>query len=690
MANQAEAVDTGSDDLDRRGDMILNGRYKIVGAAPLPAFDTPTARAFRVEDLDNSGVEPVFAPGLFARVNETGLPSRDWEIDVLRELQLAHLMDLIDIGTIDRATETGAPDRAVRAVILDYPLGGRLIAPGSTTAMPLQEVMERVIAPLCTTLETLHESNVFHRAIHPDNLFVGASPDEEVILGECVSCAAGHNLAPAFQPLERASAAPLGCGAGDRAADVFSFGVTIAALLAGKIPGADVDPDVLLHARMERGSLTVLCGFLRFPRHIERLLAGMLADDPADRWTLAQVKDWLDGRHVTVAADRGLDKPVRSFPFVEQKIQNPIAIAEAFNRHWSEAVLEIQSGRLEKWLAADRHRLLATESVISLRENNASGGGKLTNDALVSRVCMALDPQGPIRFKGITVAIDAIGVMLAFAFIEGRQELATSLAAILDHGLPTAWIASVSERCKEMTGESNDFIRLRQYLKNTKLGNGLERCLYDMNPSLGCLCPLIDTTMSGDAAALLTGLNEHCSPSDDEPPWTDRHVGAYLAAHMHPRSDALLASLAMPANAQASETMIGVALVSLAQDRLAVPLLPRLTRAAEPRLSEIIDTYNSETRRKALRAALEPQLNKGDFTALMKLLNDNEQQEQDRYDYYQARDLHRRMDIQITGLNSGQAARRFKAAVLGRKIAAWIAFCGLVAVSFAMLVGLTT
>ena len=599
-------------------------------------------------------------------------------------------MSLIDIGTIDCATEISEPGRAIQAAILEYPHGGRLMAPGAAVPMPLQYVIERVMPPLCKTLEALHENNVLHRAIHPDNLFVGGKPGEAVILGECVSSAAGHNLAPSFQPLERASAAPLGCGDGDRAADVFSFGVTIAALLAGKIPGADVDPDALLLARMEQGSLAALCGSLRFPRHIERPLAGMLADHPADRWTLAKVKDWLDGRHVTIATDRNLDKPMRAFSFDGQEIQNPIAVAEAFNRNWSEAVSEIQSGRLEKWLATDRDRLLATKTVISLRENNTSGGGKLTNDALVSRVCMTLDPNGPIRFKGMTVAIDAIGVMLAYAFIEGRQEVAANITAILEIGLPAAWIASIAERRKEMAGEANNFIRLRQYLKNAKLGNGLERCLYDMNPSLGCLNPWIDAHQSGEAATLLAGLDAHCSPSGEQPPWTDRHVAAYLAARMHPRSDSLLASLATPATPQAGETMIGVALVSLAQEMLAVPLLPRLAQAAGSRLFDIIDAYNSETRRKSLRTALQQQLTKGDFTLLLKLLNDNEQQEQDCYDYFRARTNYRRMDAQIAGLNNGQAARRSKAALMGRNIAAWTAFGGFLAVSFAMVTGLAT
>lgn len=680
MAQLAAAVEPGFDGCDG---MILNRRYMIDVSAPLTAFDTPTARAYPVEDLDGAQGVSAGAPMLFARLNHTGLPSRDWEIEVLRELRHPHLMALIDSGEIE--VETAG--QAARAIVLEYPQGGRLMAPEGSAPMPLREVRSRIIAPLRGVLEALHRHDIVHRAIHPDNLFIRRISGDEVILGDCVSSAAGHNLPSAFQPLERASAAPLGCGAGDSRADIFSFGVTIAALLAGRIPGADSDPDALLDARMEQGSLAALCGSFNFPREIDRFLAGMLADDPDDRWSLAQIQDWLTSHGVNLAADRGQDMPQRSFSFADRKIRNPIAVAEAFHRNWAEAVTAIHGGQIEKWLAGDRHRLAAAETVIALRESNASGSNKLTDDALVCRVCMVLDPKGPIRFKGMAVSVDAIGVLLAYAFIEGRQDIADKIAALLDQGLPAAWIATVDQRRKEMTSETSDFMRLRQYIKNPKLSQGLERCLYEMNQSLGCLHPL--SAMSGNAAALLAGLDEKYAGGDEQPPWTDRHVVAYLATRLHPEGDGLVASMTMPGGPQGVDTMIGLGLVARAQEVLDVPLLPGMTREAGTRLFEIVEThYHSETRRAALLSALAGQLDKGDFTALLRLLSDDQILAEDRRDYDLARKSYRRLAGEIDGLQGGLAGRRAKAALIGRKFAAWAALFGLLAVSFVTLAGL--
>ena len=165
-------------------------------------------------------------------------------------------------------------------------------------------------------------------------------------------------------------------------------------------------------------------------------------------------------------------------------------------------------------------------------------------------------------------------------------------------------------------------------------------------------------------------------------------MAAYLATRLHPEGDGLVASMTIPGKPQAVETMIGLGLVALAQEKLGVPLLPGMTRTAGSRLFEIVESYHSETRRAALLSALERQLDKGDFTALLRLLNNDELQEQDRRDYDQARNSYRRIAVEIAGLQRGSAGHRAKAALMGRKFAAWTAFFGFLAVSFVTLAGL--
>ena len=147
--------------------------------------------------------------------------------------------------------------------------------------------------------------------------------------------------------------------------------------------------------------------------------------------------------------------------------------------------------------------------------------------------------------------------------------------------------------------------------------------------------------------------------------------------------------MTMPDRPQLVDTMIGLGLVARAQEVLGVPLLPGMTRNAGPRLFEIVEShYHSETRRGALLSALAEQLDKGDFTALLRLLNDDELQERDRRDYDLARKSYGRIAAEIAGLQGGLAGRRAKATLMGRKFAAWTALFGLLAVSFMTLAGL--
>ena len=678
-APAAAAAEPDTRDFGYPQDAVLNGRYRIVGAAPLATFHTPTAHAFKVEDLNGSGFDA------YALVDESELPPRIDMIAELRALDHRHLVRLIDAGTVSL---TG-PGQANSAVVLERPLGGRLMPDQGARPMSEQAVRQEVMAPVLGVLTTLHKHGLIHRAVHPRNLFLADAARKHLVLGECVSSVAGQNQPAAFEPLERASAPPLGRGAGDGAADVYAFGVTIAALLTGRIPGDGIEPRDLLDARMDLGSMTALCGGFRFSREVQRLLAGMLADAPSERWSLADIEQWLLGEHVTGVVIQRPDRPKKPFPFCDREYRNTVAVAEAFNRNWSEAALEIESGRREAWLASDRDRLVLAESVMILREGQATSANKSSGDVLISRVCMVLDRDGPIRFKGVSVSIDAIGSLLAGAFLAGNTDLANTIAALLGLGVPLAWIGAIDDRRKLHASTTAKFTRLRQYVGKPTLGYGLERCLYELNPALRCLCAQVEPAAAGDAAALLVALDDLGPASGEDAPWIDRHIAAFIAAALHPRSDARLAATALPADPAAAQNLIGLVLFAVAQGRLGVARLPNLTRAAAPSIPDFVASFHARGTRTKLLAALDRLLGAGDLAALVKQLTDDKIQARDQREYGAAASGYTTADAEIAMLQTNIAQRRAKAVSLGRQIAAWIAYLGLVATLATVFSGLT-
>lgn len=89
-------------------------------------------------------------------------------------------------------------------------------------------------------------------------------------------------------------------------------------------------------------------------------------------------------------------------------------MAQALFENVPEAVKVIESGGLEKWvtrsLGDEERAKTLSEMVQQLKE---SGTTAHYQDQLVTRACMALDPAGPIRYRGVSVMPGGIAGMLA-------------------------------------------------------------------------------------------------------------------------------------------------------------------------------------------------------------------------------------------------------------------------------------
>jgi hypothetical protein len=680
MNAQAAAVAEAEQDdvLSSPEDLILNSRYRIVRSAPLPSYGTSATQAYRVEDKQHGPLD------LYALVGDQTLPPRSEEIAVLIDFDHRHLVRLVDAGTVPFS----GPGTAHQTIILQFPAGGHVMPPQGAHAMIENDVKRRIMGPVIEALSALHEQSIVHRAVHPHNLFYADELGRQVVLGDGVSCVPGQCQPSAFEPLERASVAPLGRGRGGREADVHAFGATILALLMGRLPGAEIPTEDLVDARMERGSLRALMGDFRCSRNMERLLGGMMSDTPEERWSLHDVEQWLLGEHVSGVVVPRLLNPIKPFPFQEREYQSTRAVAEAFNRQWNDAAAEIQTGRLEKWLASSRERLAMAESVTALRETWAGGGSKMGTDELISRICNLLDVDGPICYKGMSVSIDGIGPLLAQAYLEGREDQAQKIGAMIGMGLPMVWISADNERRKAMASSTAKFTRIRQYIKKSELGYGLERCLYELNPTMRCLSPLTEPDACGDAGALLGALNVMGAKLGETTPWTDRHIAAFIAAAFHPRSDATLASTKMPDDLRATQTLGGLILFATAQGRSKLPLFPRLTRAMGPDTMEIVGSYRSRTTRANVTAEVERLLDAGDISAIVTKLTNSELQAKDLDEYRNAVTCYRQANAEISVLKVNASRRRAQSVLIGRRIAAWIAFVGLMATTVMVLSGL--
>ena len=673
------ASEVAPDAIGATRDTVLNDRYRVSLTAPLRAFDTSLARGFEAESLIDAQSK------LVALVADPDTPLRDDAAASLRDLEHPHLMRLVDAGPGSLAG-SGAP---YPVVVLALPAGGPLVADGKATPMSEQAVRRQVVKPICEALRALHEVRVHHRALRPDNLFFADAERSRVVLGDCALGAPGQCQPAAFEPIELAPAPPLGRGDGGAEADLYALGATVLSLLLGRVPGADAPAKELMEARMERGSYAALLGEQRFSPEMERLLSGLLADSVSARWGIADVDQWITGGRVIGAKTYRTEYAVKRFAFGDRQFRTPRSVADAFNRNWDGAAPEIRSARLETWLGGGHQFQQLAGVVAVLREGRGSGRSSrhIDADELTARVCIALDPDGPLRYKGTAVAVDGIAALLAGAFLEGRDDIVHALGAMIATGLPAMWIGARVDR-RRLAGEKIGYYRrLRRCMAETGLGYGIERCLYDLNPSLRCLTTLVAPASCDSLPSLLSGLDAARVASPGGDAWIDRHIAGYIAARVDPDADRRLASMTLPSASEPWQAVTGLALLAIAQDAAGAPALLNLAGAIRPSISRMVTDLHSRTRRERTLAALERRLGKGDLVAAADLIADPELWREDERGYQAAAAAYARAEAEIASLQAGRARRAARAMAVGRRFAARVACVGLALTVLAVMWG---
>ena len=76
-----------------------------------------------------------------------------------------------------------------------------------------------------------------------------------------------------------------------------------------------------------------------------------------------------------------------------------------------------------------------------------------------------------------------------------------------------------------------DLKRAREVMARTASGEGIERVIYDLNPTLACQSSLIDAYYVLDINSVLPALDWLAANQDDVRYLIDRHLAAFIATH---------------------------------------------------------------------------------------------------------------------------------------------------------------
>jgi DNA-binding response OmpR family regulator/tRNA A-37 threonylcarbamoyl transferase component Bud32 len=153
-----------------------------------------------------------------------------------------------------------------------------------------------ILIPVCDVLAESHRNGIIHRDIKPSNIFLHRTPRGEVPkvldfgIAKMVDAAVGQNLTmdgtvlgtPAYMAPERFRAKPF-----DGKSDVYSLGVTLYQMLAGRLPFVTegVDPMSIVWMHQTQAPPSLREGFPGIPAAVEAVVMQALRKESDQRPT---------------------------------------------------------------------------------------------------------------------------------------------------------------------------------------------------------------------------------------------------------------------------------------------------------------------------------------------------------------------------------------------------------------------
>jgi hypothetical protein len=659
---ERQSDDASSQRFTSRGPVIIRDRFLIDTGAPLPELDSPSAKAFNVEDRQDLGRK------LFGLVCTPDLPTR---IGTMRFLKRELCQGMIPLADWDVAPWPPFGQNTM-IVIYDQPLGGRVETrlARKETRITEYDVPRRLVEPLLTPLQNLEQDDAAHRAIRADNLFFMDADMTEIVLGEHVTSPPGYDQPIMYEPIERAMASVEGRGSGNSVDDIFALGVTIGLLVLGHNPLAKMNDEDQIKRRLEQGSYAAIFGDARVPLPLLEPLRGMVNDDPETRWDFPEMSNWLTGQRSGSIKKKRMEKADSPFSFRRQDFISPRVLAIQFCKHVSEAAKAIQDNSFDTWLKrglGDKAKADAVKSVIqgALFHKDGFQG---SDDYLVSKVSTILDPNAPIRYKGFTLMPDGYGTFTAIQVVRNNnKEIVTQL---LNHDIPAMWLNLQEQTFPGASNLTQAFAKLKGFLSINDPGYGIERLMYEICPSLPCHSPLLEKSCVVAIEHLLPALDMVSKHTDTQKSPVDRHIAAFIASRFDQDIHPHLKALAAPKEETSTVGMLS--LLAFLQWKLRQPAMLGLSSWVGGLLGPAINSYHNRITRAEIEKNIPSLVRKGSLPELFDLVDNAERRQEDRDGYAEAQEEWLSAEEEIRDIEGAGNERLTKAERTGQQAAAMI------------------
>ena len=662
MAISPQENGAGDQVAEQSGPVLIKGHFLVDENSPILDLSLPSTKAYEVSDARNIDRE------LFALVCTPGIPTRLNHAPELISMDHKGVMTLVTWDVVFW------PLINQKTIIMIYerPQGGSVVGAIKRGDFNVREedFQSIIVEPVFRAIEHLNANNIVHREIRAENLFFMDKQLTEVVVGDCISCPPGFDQPIIYEPVHRAMASAGGRGTGELSDDLYALGVTMVVLMLGeKIVEYETQED-LFTAKVQEGTFKALCGNRQTYNSVKEPLCGFLVDDLNERWGLDEMSLWQSGKKSNTKKHIPKRQANKPYFFMEKNYFNPRILAHAFTKNIKEGAEAIKNDKLETWLRESLNDNTLADNINAISILAVTHGHEVRNsdEHIVTKATIHMDPLGPIRFKGLSFMPDGYGSTMAVELLR-RNSLQTA-AEVLRYNLPNIWYAAPSDQIRDNASLKFqiNFRKISGTLQNIAPGFGIERCLYELNQSLPCQSSLISEECVVNIKELLPALDNVANQADKNLRPLDRHLTAFIAARFKGPIETELNALSGQKDSSYLLGMLSL-LARLQSDIIERPL-HALTSWIGSLLGPTIEVYFNLFTRQRIKKEIPLIVQQGDLLKLLDLVNNPITRQQDEEEFDNACTEYKWFEDQIQDIKSGDLSSPEVALEQGQKFSA--------------------
>jgi len=660
----AEEATVGQDNPSQsRG--FLDARYNIQNSTVFEELSTEVARA-----------HPTTAPGeenLYALVYDKSFPSPIDTVKALKEGNTINISKVIDYGKITLSTsKTGR-----FAVILKKPTGKSLTELFDGKGYTGENfIVDKILPPLINAINSSHEVGFAHGNINPDNIYFD-SETSSFTLREGFSEYCGFSQDHAFESVSTLSCDPAGKGDYDFSVDFFAVGMVLVFLLSGQKPFRNISREELLGLRLSEGSFEVVDEFIKSRKKLQvsnrmlNLLRGLLTESKTERWDVKKVNSWLKQQDFPPPQSSAPNRQEGlEFIFDDKEYFSLGPLLKDLHTNWDRAKTDVDYSKMARWVTMSLKRPNFGEKLEFLAPSKA---GSAVTDEKLARILIALDPEGPIRFKNISVNIYGFGSYLSYLFSKKDQDKIALARKVLTNDIVEYWINQQSNP-DEYTYVSLGWspMKTRQYAKNSTMCFGMERCLYETNKTLSCQSPVLGSSSPSNLQELLTELDVNIKKISGDGT-VDDHITAFIGSKIDLTESVSITTLNSFPKIAKNQQLIELGVLTMAQQQVQAKTLPNIASHLKKGLDEFLGTLHNKSIKKTTLDKLKVATKTGNLSSMFKVMADPVYIRKDIYGFHEAKKQYFMLSNEIIKLQK-QSNIRFLAYQYGLRISVTIAY----------------